>query len=357
MTGSLHSALDANINRCMEGLRVCEDIFRFYFLKHDISIALKKLRHDLKHSIENIPGNKLLSARDVGSDEQKFADEVSGGKRENIHEIFMANIHRSIEAARVIEELTKIFSSEISASFQRLRFSLYDLEKTAVLYILKSEKISKLTGRLYAILDSEFVKDDRYIETAEAFIRGGAGVIQLRMKNSSAGKYLSAARIISEICRQSDVLFIVNDYPDAAFLSESDGLHLGQDDIPVSDAVKIITHDSIIGISTHSIDQVKIASAGPADYIAAGPVFSTSSKNGNIIHGTGTEIISAAGSLTEKPVVAIGGINRENISDVIESGADSAAVILALYKNEKYEDNARELSDRIMESYKKHKVS
>ncbi len=350
MTGSIYTALDANFNRCMEGLRVCEDIFRFYYLNHDLSSSFKKLRHSIKHSIKSLPGNMLLSSRDVNADKQKFADAVSGEIRENIQDVFKANIHRAIEAARVIEELSKILSSSLSADFQSLRFSLYDIEKIAFSYIIKTVKVNNLKGKLYAILDSEFIKENSYRKTAESFIKGGAGAIQLRMKNSSGKEFLSTAMEISDLCKSADVLFIVNDHPAIAFLSNSDGIHLGQDDISIKDAGKIITHDSIIGISTHSYDQACEADIEFPDYIAIGPVFNTSSKNGNDIHGIGVDIIKKIKSEIDKPLVAIGGISKENIKEVIEAGADSAAVISALYKNGNYAENARELSDLIIEA-------
>ncbi len=348
MTPSIYTALDANFNRCMEGLRVCEDVFRFIYLNHDISSGLKKLRHQIKHLLKSLPGNMLLSARDINADDQKFADAISGETRENIQDVFKANIHRAIEAARVIEELSKILYPSLSAEFQSLRFRLYEIEKMALSYIIKTVKVNKLKGKLYAILDSEFIKENSYRKTAEAFIKGGAGAIQLRMKKSSAKEYLSTAREISNLCKSKDVLFIVNDNPAIAFLSNSDGIHLGQDDISIKDAEKIITHDSIIGISTESLEEVRKAIIEFPDYLAIGPVFNTSSKNGIDIPGIGIDIIKEIKSETDKPLVAIGGINRENISDVIKSGADCAAVISALYKNGFYEENARELSDLII---------
>jgi thiamine-phosphate pyrophosphorylase len=353
MSGSIYKMIDANINRCMEGLRVCEDIFRFYYLCNEISSGFKKIRHRVKHAIIGIPENLLLSARDVNADDQKFADALSGETRENIHDVFRANIHRAIEASRVIEELSKIIYPEISADFQVIRFSLYDFEKNALSFIMKSGRKERIKGRLYAIIDSEFIKDNNYLKTAEAFIKGGAGVLQLRMKNSSGREYLSCAKKILELCRRENVLFIVNDHPELAFILNSDGLHLGQDDVSISDAGKIIAHDSIIGISTHSLKQALSAVNDSSDYIAAGPVFNTSSKNGENIQGIGVEILKKIKSETDKPVVAIGGINSKNIAEVIESGADSAAVISALYINEKYEENARELSDLIMNTYVK----
>ncbi len=342
MESSVYRIIDANINRAMEGIRVCEDILRF-LLDSELSLEFKKMRHSLKSYSESFPPLALLRSRDVEGDAQKFINTGSEMERNSVQEIYSANIHRIIEAVRVLEETSKTLSEGSSALLQEMRFRLYEYEKQFVLKLSGRERRERLKGPLYAILDAVFIGTLSYSETAERMIRGGASVIQLRMKGEPASRILETARELSKICENSETLFIVNDYPDIALLAGADGLHLGQDDIPLSEARKVLPGDMIIGISTHSPGQAADALKDAPDYIALGPLFDTESKNGELIRGIGTDSIKTVKEASDIPVVAIGGITVDNIHSVFEKGADSAAMISALYKNGTIEENCREL--------------
>jgi thiamine-phosphate pyrophosphorylase len=346
MESSVYRIIDANINRAMEGIRVCEDILRF-LLDSDLSGEFKKLRHSLKDYSESFPPLALLRSRDVEGDAQKFINTESEMKRNSVKDIYSANIHRIIEALRVLEETAKTLKEGNSPLLQEMRFRLYEFEKKFMVKLAGAERREKLKGSLYAILDSGFIGSLTYSETAERMIKGGASVIQLRMKGEPSSCILETAKELAEICRMSETLFMVNDYPDIALLAGADGLHLGQDDIPLSEARKILPEDMIIGISTHSPDQALDALKDSPDYIAIGPLFDTESKYGDLIRGIGTDIIKRIKEASRIPVVAIGGITGENIKSVFESGADSAAMISALYRNGTIKENCRELVNLI----------
>lgn len=348
MNREIYSAIDANINRAVEGIRVCEDIFRFS-LKCSLSSEFKDLRHKITGVISVIPSGSLLSGRDVPKDEQKFVNTLSEMKRESINDIFRANIRRAIEASRVIEEFSKSVHGDIAAGFQEIRFSLYDLEKRGWMLLDKSVMIERLRFSLYAIVDSAFVPADQMAETSKILADSGADIIQLRMKDVSGRDYLAMSEKISGICRDNDVLFIVNDRIDIAMISGAHGYHLGQDDVPVSKALSISGDHFITGISTINADEA--AAVTDADYIAIGPVFPTASKDGSMLEGTGIETVKKVCSITDKPVVAIGGISEANAGILMEAGVSSLSVISALYKDGKVAENTRKLSD-IIKSYR-----
>jgi thiamine-phosphate pyrophosphorylase len=185
--------------------------------------------------------------------------------------------------------------------------------------------------RLYAIADAQFLTARAV--ALEGFARGlraaGVTLVQYRNKTGSPQETLRAAAALREAFAGSDVKLIMNDRADLAVLAEFDGVHVGQGDLSPEDARIVVGAKRIIGISTHNDEQVRVADIGGADYIAIGPVFKTSTKE-NPDPVVGLEGVRRARALTRKPLVAIGGITRENARSVIDAGADSVAVISAL---------------------------
>ena len=181
-----------------------------------------------------------------------------------------------------------------------------------------------------------------HAEQVKQLARGGANFIQLRDKTSSPREFYEAVVTAVATARDLGVRIIINDRVDIALACEADGVHLGQDDLSPAVARKLLGDKAIIGFSTHSIDQAEAAAKLPVDYIAIGPIFPTSTKQ-NADPAVGLEglkkVRNAIGSI---PLVAIGGITRENISEVLKS-ADSAAVISALHVGD-LTDNFRDLN-------------
>lgn len=334
------TVMDANLNRALEGIRVCEDIFRFIF-QSSMSSEFKEMRHSLLTAALEIFGNSLTVSRNVSLDSQKFIDTESENMRTGYEDLFSANIRRACEAVRVMEEFSKTIPSQAGNPFQNIRFSLYDLEQRSLAVIRKTYLLDRFSYSLYGILDSAFVGSNNMAESAEIMAGEGCGIIQLRMKNSSSGEFLKTAEAVSGICSRNGVVFIVNDRPDIALLSNASGLHLGQDDLSPERAGEILKNNMITGISTHSISEAEEAYDSSADYIAIGPVFETSSKSGEVLPGIGMEIVKKISSASRKPLVAIGGISKENITHLIEAGCRCAAVISALYRNDDLAGNVR----------------
>jgi len=185
--------------------------------------------------------------------------------------------------------------------------------------------------RLYAILDSSSFSDNEALfSTAEELLAGGATLLQYRNKKGNAREMLAQARELKRRLGPSARL-IMNDRADLCLAAGFDGVHVGQEDLSPEGVRKIIGARLWLGVSTHNTDQVKEADKTSADYIAIGPVFSTASKV-NPDPVVGLAGIRKARSLTRKPLVAIGGINRANCLSVIEAGADSVAVISDLVR-------------------------
>jgi thiamine-phosphate pyrophosphorylase len=184
----------------------------------------------------------------------------------------------------------------------------------------------RLPAGVYAIVDGASARAP--LELVAAFVDGGATVVQLRLKKAGAGEFVRLAREARRICAGRAVL-IINDRPDVAKLAEADGVHLGQDDLPLSEARQFLGPQALIGVSTHSDEELRAAQG--ADYLGFGPVFATASKPFAVLPPPhGIEGLRRAVRLSEVPVVAIGGITARNAADVAAAGARSAAAIAEL---------------------------
>lgn len=179
--------------------------------------------------------------------------------------------------------------------------------------------------RLYVVLDAALLSVPE-TECAQELADAGVRLLQYRNKAASSGELSDSSKKLSALLLPQGVSFLVNDRADVAFFAGASGVHVGQEDLGVEAARGVIGEEKLVGISTHNLKQFQQAAATSADYIAVGPVFATSSKaNPDPVIGTG--FIRQVRSLTQKPIVAIGGITLERASEVIKAGADSVAVI------------------------------
>ena len=189
--------------------------------------------------------------------------------------------------------------------------------------------------RLYPIVDAGgFETDEQLLAFARELLQGGATILQYRNKTSSPRQMLAHARELRRVTQAAGALLFVNDRPDIAAAADADGVHLGQEDLSASEvrrvfATTVAGNPLLIGVSTHHPEQLRAAADQPADHLAIGPVFATSSK-ARPDPVVGLEGVRAARALTQRPLVAIGGITVDNAPAVIEAGADAVAVIGAL---------------------------
>ena len=202
--------------------------------------------------------------------------------------------------------------------------------------------------QLYAIIDRDAIGHRDMPATAAAAIRGGADVIQLRDKTASVRQLTEEAAKLLLVTQRYGVPLIVNDRLDVAQAVGADGVHVGQDDLPLEAARALLGEDAIIGRSTHSLEQAFAAVAGGADYIGLGPVFSTPTKPA---YGpVGTALIRQVMPRVRIPVVCIGGIDAGNLPEVLEAGATCAAVIRAICSADDPESAARTLKQILAQS-------
>jgi thiamine-phosphate pyrophosphorylase len=181
---------------------------------------------------------------------------------------------------------------------------------------------------LYAIADPLDTGRDP-VALAAALLAGGARVVQLRLKAATSRELLDAALRIVPLARAASALFLVNDRPDVARAAGADGVHLGQDDVPVAAARRVLGPDAIVGVSTHDVDEARRADAEGADYVGVGPVYATSSK-ANPLAPRGLALVRAVRTAVRRPLVAIGGITVDTAPAVRAAGADAVAMIAAL---------------------------
>ena len=205
---------------------------------------------------------------------------------------------------------------------------------------------------LYVITDEAIAGGLPHAEIARRAIAGGADVIQLREKECGCRDLNRIGRTLCEITRKTGTLFIVNDRLDVALACGADGVHLGQDDIRVGVARQIAPPGFIIGVSVGTVDEAVMAEQAGADYLALSPVFSTASKN-NAGTGRGLGVLREIRRNVSVPVIAIGGINRDNVRDVIAAGADGVAVISVVVGSPDITAAARELKKLVTDCREK----
>jgi thiamine-phosphate pyrophosphorylase len=184
--------------------------------------------------------------------------------------------------------------------------------------------------RVYPILDTTTLSSRGIAlrTAAEAFLEGGASILQIRHKGHWGRDMFDAAGVVARLCAEAGATFVINDRADFAMLLDG-GLHVGQDDLAPRDARKLMGPDAVIGFSSHNAKQLCAAGGEAVDYVALGPIFTTASKQ-NPDPLVGLEDLRQCRALLEKPLVAIGGITLENVVDVLQAGADSVAVIAGL---------------------------
>jgi thiamine-phosphate pyrophosphorylase len=186
----------------------------------------------------------------------------------------------------------------------------------------------KLPSHFYAIVDPAAGHDP--LELAQILLEAGAQILQLRLKDAAGRDFLAAAMGIARMCRERGAMFIVNDRADIAMLTDADGVHLGQRDIPLEAARRLMGPDKVIGISTASVEMARKAEAGGADYIGFGPMYPGGLKSSKV--GQGLENLRAVRAAVRLQVVAIGGITEATVPEVLAAGADAAAIITDVIK-------------------------
>ncbi len=317
----IYRILDANFNRARESLRVIEDYARFALDDGGGAATAKGLRSRLQECLGHFPAGELLASRDTPADVGTELTSPTELQRGDAVAVVRAACKRLTEALRTLEEYAKTVEPAAARQLEAMRYEAYTLEQRLARRLAGAGWFEDV--RLYVLLTTGLCRADP-LATAQAAIAGGADCIQLRDKDLSDRRLLAMARGLRELTREADVGFIVNDRPDVAAAVAADGVHLGQDDLPVAAARRVLPAETLVGKSTHDIDQARAAQAEGADYIGVGPMFPTATKDAGPV--AGMAFLSQVVREISIPHVAIGGITAENVADLAAAGARRVAV-------------------------------
>lgn len=314
---SLFRILDANLDRAREGLRVIEEWCRLGLDQADLANQCKHLRQQLAqwHRPE------YRQARDTPNDVGTALTHPNESTRSDIPALLAANFARVQEALRVLEEYGKIGSPEMAANFKQLRYQVYSLESHLAARPLYQRL---LEAKLYLVTSPQ----ENLLGIVEAALKGGLKLVQYREKDLPDCDRLQQAIALRKLCHQYEALFIVNDRVDLAYAAEADGVHLGQQDVSMDVARSILGTQKIVGRSTTNPAEMDRAIQEKADYIGVGPIFETPTKVGK--QAVGFEYIRYAIKHAPMPWFTIGGIDADNLTEIIDNGASRAALVRAI---------------------------
>jgi thiamine-phosphate pyrophosphorylase len=360
--------IDANANRAAEGLRAVEDYCRFVLDDRHLTERIKWLRHVLAESLEPVEGCERAAARDTPGDVGTTITTAAGSSRPSLDQIASANSERVKQALRAIEEYAKLAFPEVASRVEALRYQWYMLEKAWCTTAESRERLA--AARLYVLIDGG-PSECAYVERVQELIAAGVHALQLRDKRLDDRTLVTRARLLrrvmeegsgfrdqgsaergqrsevrgqkSEIGRQeadhspliphhSLPLLIINDRPDIAVLARADGVHVGQEELPVADVRKIVGPEMLIGVSTHTIEQARQAVLDGANYIGCGPTFPSGTKRFD--HFPGLAFLRQVAAEISLPAFAIGGITWQNLGEVLAAGFSRIAVGAALSAEE-----------------------
>lgn len=317
--------LDANFNRGREALRVVEDYCRFVLDDRFLTNQAKELRHDLAAAADRLPSGLLLAARDTVGDVGTGVTAAGEYDRRSVADVATANLKRVQEAVRSLEEFGKLFGADLGRDLESIRYRSYTLERAVVRGAGSREKLAN--ARVYVLLTGAECAAALDWTIAQA-AAGGATMFQLREKSLPDRELVARARDVRRWTRAAGVLFVVNDRPDIARLSDADGVHLGQDDLPAREARRILGPDALIGVSTHSVEQVRRAVLDGADYLGVGPTFPSRTKAFESFPGV--EFVRQATAETSLPAFVLGGVGPSNVGQVVIAGGRRVAVASAV---------------------------
>lgn len=313
--------LDANLDRAREGLRTIEEWCRFGVNHAQMASECKHLRQELGkwHSAD------IRAARNTPEDPGTALSHPAEEQRLGIEQLLQVNFGRVQEALRVLEEYGKLYHPQMGGTFKQMRYRVYTLETNLLAY---RRYLKLVRSRLYLVTSPT----EKIFSVVEAALLGGLTLVQYRDKYSPDGERIRIATRLREICHDYGALFLINDRVDIAVAVDADGVHLGQDDLPIAIARQLLGPGRIVGRSTTNPDEMERAIAEGADYIGVGPVYETPTKAGKT--AAGLEYVRYAAENATIPWFAIGGIEMNNLNDVLDASAERVAVVRAIMEAE-----------------------
>ena len=326
--------IEANLNRLREGIRVAEDLLRYTPGAEGEFNMLKKLRLNagaVEKEARRVLGGELSRARRLQKDAGKDKTPSAELARSDIAEIVTANLKRAQEAARTIEELAKLTAgAALSRRYKKLRFAVYSCETAVVAKLAAFSKRARFTQALerfpvYLVVDDLNTSAQTPRELVAKYHKAGGRIAQLRMKDASAKARFAVARELQRAF--PELMLIVNDRVDLARAAGAFGVHLGPQDLPLSGLIDV-RGDLLVGVSAGGAGAALKAAASGADYIGVGAIHRTETKSHMRVVGVAG--LREVAQTVDVPVVAIGGINADNLAEALKAGATGCAVISAV---------------------------
>ena len=322
---SAYRLLDATANRAGEALRVIEDYARFILDDAHLTAEWKRLRHDLTTLLQSIPMSTRCAMRETEYDVGASLSVPEERKRKNLQELARANVSRLQQSLRSLEETAKLIDADLAAECESLRYRSYT---AAAAMQTTQDSCLRLESVCLCVLVDGCSSADNFRSLVQILIEAGVGAIQLRDKSANDRDLLERSRLLSELTAGHSTLSLINDRPDLAVLANVDGVHVGQTDFPVRAVRRIVGADCLIGVSAHTIEQARQAVLDGANYLGVGPVFPSQTKSFESFPGL--PLLEQVAGEIRLPSFAIGGIDQQSASLVIESGFHRLAVASAV---------------------------
>ena len=314
---SICRILDANLDRAREGIRIIEEWCRFSLDSPSLAQTCKEMRQTVAHWHTQ----EIRQARNTPDDCGTSLTHPQEETRESPQQVLNINLSRTQEALRVLEEYGKLYHPEMGNTFKQLRYQIYTLESNL---FSNSPKTKLNAAPLYLVTSPS----ESLFSIVEGALQGGLPLVQYRNKEADDETQLAQGRKLCELCHQYGALFLMNDRADLALAVNADGVHLGQQDIPIAIARQILGPNKIIGRSTTNPHELENAVREGADYVGVGPVYKTPTKPGKA--PAGLDYVRYAAKHCPLPWFAIGGINADNLKNVIEAQGKGVAVVRAI---------------------------
>ena len=322
--------LDATANRAAEALRVVEDHARFVLDDPHLTEKWKGLRHDLTSVLTRLPAPLRAQCRQTLHDVGTSISTPTERQRIDLNDVLSANLARVQQALRALEEYAKVplaphfpdaatphasFAETLSAELEALRYRSYTL--AAAMEVLRDSHDRLQSVRLMVLVEGQDTPQSLE-QLVTSLFAAGVPAIQLRDKLLTDRQLLERARRLVDLARKQGALAIINDRADIAAAAQAHGVHLGQDDLTVAQARRIVGPQMLIGVSTHSLAQAQQAVLDGANYLGVGPTFPSSTKDFDRFPGP--ELLRGVSQHIRLPAFAIGGIALSNLREVLRCG-------------------------------------
>ncbi|MCA9151331.1 MAG: thiamine phosphate synthase [Planctomycetales bacterium] len=338
---SVWRTVDANLNRAAEGLRVIEDYVRFFRDDRSLAAACKQLRHQLGVVACQFPSRPRLTSRDATNDVGRHITTAQEATRHDPDAVLAANFNRVQQALRSLEEWGKLINVGAAAQLEQIRYDCYTLQSK----FERASGAAELHAALLYVLIDEGKSPTDFVERLTAIVSVQVPLVQLRAKRLADRPLWQLAERARSITHGTQTRLIINDRVDLAAAIQADGVHLGQDDLPIEVARSIVGHQMWIGVSTHSLRQAAAGEQAGADYIGVGPTFPSETKSFEDFPGL--DFLRTAAAQISTPKFAIGGIGAHNLAEVKSAGIRQIAVSSAVWSAADPARAARDLLEQL----------